>query len=211
MIGKYYSRLKVIERIEDYITPNGGKHIQYKCECVCGNLAVAQKDHLTSGRKKSCGCLRKENGKKTHGGTHTRLYRIWANMRNRRSNHRNPAWGRYGGRGIRVCDDWECFENFKYWAYSSGYSNELTLDRVDNNQGYEPDNCRWSNAFQQANNKRNNHRIEYNGETKTLSQWATVFALPYKTLHRRIVTLGWAPEEAFTKPLRKTSQSAKHN
>jgi hypothetical protein len=211
MIDKYFGRLKVVERIDDYVAPNGSKHIQYRCECSCGNSTIAKKEYLTSGRKKSCGCLKKENGKKTHGEIHTRLYRIWSNMCTRCSNPNNPAWAGYGGRGIHVCDDWKQFENFRDWAYNSDYSDELTIDRIDNNQGYNPNNCRWANSFQQANNKRNNHLVEHNGEVKTLSEWAKFFNIPYKTLHRRIVDLGWTTEKAFTQPLRQASQYAKHN
>lgn len=211
MIGRQFNRLTVISEIEDYISPSGGKHKQYMCLCQCGNTTKVLKEHLTSGRKKSCGCLKRENGKRTHGEIHTRLYRIWGNMCNRCSNPNNPAWDRYGGRGIQVCDKWKSFENFRNWAYSSGYSDELTIDRVDNDRGYEPNNCRWSDDFEQANNKRNNRLIEYNGEIKTLSEWSTALNIPYKTLHRRIIGLGWTVERAFTQPMRQTTQCVKHN
>lgn len=211
MIGRCFARLKVIERVDDYVAPSGGKHTRYKCECSCGNTVLVLKEHLLSGRQKSCGCLRKQSGKRTHGEIHTRLYRIWGNMCNRCSNPNNPAWERYGGRGIKVCDEWKHFENFRKWAYNSGYSDNLTIDRIDNDQGYFPINCRWADDIQQANNKSNNHLIEYKNETKTLSEWAVVLGIPYKTLHRRVVTLGWTIDKAFTKPLRQIKQYAKHN
>lgn len=205
MIGRWFGRLRVTREVESYVAPSGGTHKRYECECKCGNTVTVLKEHLMSGRQKSCGCLRKENGMRTHGEIHTRLYRIWGNMCNRCSNVNNPAWDRYGGRGICVCEEWRRFENFRDWAYSAGYSDELTLDRLDNDKGYNSTNCRWATDVQQANNKRNNRLVEYRGITQTLSEWASELQIPYKTLHRRIVALGWATERAFEYPLRKHS------
>lgn len=203
MIGMQFGRLTVIEKAADYVSPTGGIHKRYLCECTCGNTTIALKEWLTSGSKKSCGCLRHESRGKTHGEIHTRLYKIWGNMCNRCSNPNNPAWERYGGVEIYVCEEWKHYENFREWAYKSGYSDDLTIDRIDNSKGYNPDNCRWADRIQQANNKTCNLFVEYNGETKTLSEWARVLEIPYKTLHRRVVSLGWKLEQAFTQPLRK--------
>lgn len=205
MIGKRFGRILVIERDDNYISASGGVHKKYVCICDCGKRVKVLKEYLTSGRQKSCGCLKSENGKATHRETHTRLYRVWGNMCNRCSNPNNPAWHRYGGRGIIVCDEWKSYECFRDWATANGYADNLTLDRRDNDGAYCPSNCRWVDEFVQANNKRNNHLIEYNGETKTIAEWANFVNIPYKTLHRRIVELGWAVERAFTQPLRKIS------
>lgn len=209
IIGNQFGRLHVLSQCTDYVAPSGGVHKRYLCRCDCGNTTEVLKEHLLSGRKKSCGCLRRENGRPTHREIHTRLYKIWGNMCNRCTNSNNPAWGNYGGRGIYVCDQWKSYENFRDWANANGYGDKLTIDRIDNNAGYSPDNCRWVSDCVQANNKRNNHLIEYNGETKTIAEWAAVLHVPYKTLHRRIVSLHWGIERAFTQPVR--TQPAKTN
>lgn len=206
MVGKRFGRLLVVERTNDYVSASGGNHKKYRCVCGCGSYAEVLKEHLMSGRTRSCGCLRKENGKPTHREIHTRLYTIWGNMCNRCSNPNNPAWDRYGGRGITVCDEWKNYECFRDWAKGNGYTDELTIDRIDNSKGYNPSNCRWVDNYVQANNKRNNRLIEYNGQTKTLSEWARIIDIPYKTLHYRIVGLNWTVERAMTQPLRNTNK-----
>lgn len=203
MIGKRFSRLIVERRVEDYTTPSGGKHRRYECLCDCGNSCMVLKEYLTSGRQKSCGCLKKENGVRTHGDIHSRLYTIWGNMCNRCSNKNNPAWDNYGGRGITVCDEWKNYVAFRDWAIHNGYDDSLTIDREKNDKGYSPDNCRWVDRFVQANNKRTTHVVEFNGEEKSISDWAKQYSIPYKTLHRRIVSLGWNIERALTQPIRK--------
>lgn len=201
MIGKVFDHLSVVERLEDYVTPTGGKHKRYLCKCSCGKETAVLKEYLTSGRQKSCGCQR---GREiTHGHTSTRIYRIWANMVNRCTNPNNPAYHNYGGRGITVCDEWRKFEPFLAWAESSGYSDQLTIDRIDNESGYYPENCRWVNDFTQANNKRSNRFVEYGGQSMTLADWSRAVGIPYKTLHRRLVASGWDVERALTQKLRK--------
>lgn len=204
IIGQRFGRLLVIGVLPDIVQKNGRKRKNYLCQCDCGIIVEAQRDHLLGGREKSCGCLRSEMAKRqTHGDIHSRLYRAWGNMCNRCSNPNNPAWNRYGKRGITVCEEWHDYSAFREWAYHNGYSDELQLDRIDNNAGYNPQNCRWADRFVQANNKRNNHIIEFQGKTKTLSEWAKVLGIPYKSLHHRVVSLGWGIERAFTQPLRK--------
>ena len=208
MIGEKFERLVVEKQTDDYITPSGGHHKRYTCLCECGKRVDVLKEYLTSGRQKSCGCLKKENGHPTHREIHTRLYKIWGNMCNRCSNPNNPAWDRYGKRGILVCDDWKLYENFRDWAKSNGYNDDLTIDRIDNDRGYNPDNCRWADRYTQANNKRDNHIVEFKGQKKTLSEWASYLGIPYKTLHNRVVRLNWDIERAFTQPMRKSSSSS---
>lgn len=204
MIGKRFCRLIVVKKIDDYVSKSGGKHKRYSCICDCGKCVSVLKEHLTSGRQKSCGCLRKENGIFKHGEIDSRLYKIWGNMCNRCSNTRNPAWERYGGRGIKVCDGWKEYINFKNWALKNGYSDSLSIDRINNDGDYEPNNCRWVDKFVQANNKRSNHIIKYGGETKTLSEWAKHLNISYKVLFNRVKTLNWDIEKAFTQPVRKS-------
>ena len=127
IVGKRFNRLVVEKRIDDYVAPSGGVHKKYACICDCGQKVTVLKEHLTSKRQQSCGCLRKENGLVKHGEVNTRLYRIWGNMCNRCSNPNNPAWKNYGGRGIFVCDSWRKYENFRDWALKNGYNDTLTI------------------------------------------------------------------------------------
>lgn len=202
MIGRQFGKLVVLERDEDHITPSGGVHRKYICKCECGKTVSVMKEHLTSGRQKSCGCLKRLNGKPTHRQIKTRLYKIWGNMVNRCTNDSNPAWINYGGRGITVCEQWRKFEQFRDWALSHGYNDTLQIDRINNDLGYCPDNCRWVDGYVQANNKRNNHLIEYMGVSKPIGAWAREYNIPYKTLHRRINSLHWSIDRALNTPVK---------
>ncbi len=123
----------------------------------------------------------------THGKSGTRLYRTWTDMRNRCNNHKNLHYSRYGGRGIKVCDEWQrSFDSFHAWAIANGYSDDLTIDRIDVNGNYEPANCRWITMSQQQFNKSNKRLLTVNGETKTIAQWAECTGLKYDTIWRRI-------------------------
>lgn len=133
-----------------------------------------------------------------HGKRKTKLYIVWCNMRNRCDCTGNKEYKNYGGRGISVCSDWYSFIAFMNWAFASGYSKGLTIDRIDNDKGYYPENCRWITRKEQANNKTNNHYITYRGETKTLKQWSESLNIPYYRLRSRINNCGFSIEEAFS-------------
>lgn len=128
-----------------------------------------------------------------------RLYRIWCAMRERCRRAANNRYNRYGGRGIKVCDEWQDYIVFKAWAIKSGYSDGLTIDRIDNNGNYEPSNCRWADNYEQANNKRNNHLITYNGETHSAAEWARLTGIPYRTILSRLNRDRMPPEKVFIK------------
>lgn len=137
-----------------------------------------------------------------HGKRKTRLYRIWLGMKNRCNNPKTSRYPDYGSRGITVCDEWkDDFQAFYDWSISNGYEDHLTIDRIDNDKGYSPDNCRWVSYLVQGNNSRHNHMITYCGETKSMSDWGRSLDLPFYLLSNRINVYGWTVERAFTTPV----------
>jgi len=139
------------------------------------------------------------------GMSNTRIYRCWNRMKHRCYNVNNKDYKHYGGRGITVCDEWLDdilgFTNFYYWAMSSGYSDDLTIDRIDVNGNYEPSNCRWATIFEQRNNMRSNVVLTYNGETHNLKQWADKLGLVYRALCSRYER-GWSVEDILETPIK---------
>ena len=142
---------------------------------------------------------------------HIRLSGIFRNMKNRCNNPNNKDYIRYGNRGIKVCDEWlnseqvhtkgksttQGFLAFEQWAITNGYSNELTLDRIDNNKGYSPENCHWVSKKAQANNTRRNRNITYKGRTQSLAQWCRELNLNYRTVKSRLNQCRWTVKRAF--------------
>lgn len=143
--------------------------------------------------------------------SNTRLFWIWHSMMDRCSNKNAVGYKHYGGKGIQVCDEWKDSTAFIKWALANGYRDDLTIDRIDSNKNYEPDNCRWADWKVQANNTSRNHYLTINGETKTLAQWAEYYGVPYKYVHKRTRDLGWSFEDAVSRPVRKCERSKKNN
>lgn len=203
LTGQQFGRLTVIER-----AANKGKQVMWKCRCECGQEIVTRGDNLTSGATKSCGCYNRSQSSKAHtkhGEHNTRLNRIWRKMKNRCTNPSNTSYKNYGGRGITVCQEWaDSFETFRDWAMANGYRDALTIDREDVNGPYSPENCRWITNQKQQNNRRDNHYITFNGETRTITEWARLYNLSENALVHRIQR-GWDVEKAFTTPLNKKS------
>lgn len=196
MIGKKYGKLTVLKLDEK----RSGKRKYYICQCECGNLKSVRDDCLKSGNTKSCGCLLKEiNNSKTQY-TKEKLYHVWAGMKSRCNNPNTYRYEDYGGRGIKVCDEWNGehnYVNFRTWAINNGYSEGLTIDRINVNGNYEPNNCRWVNQHIQSRNTRRNLNITYNGETHVLQDWSEILNININTLYHRIYILGWDIKEAF--------------
>lgn len=205
LVGEKFGRLTVIKQVEDYISPKGQHAWQWLCKCSCGNETIVTTSRLKGKTTSSCGCLQKEKviqRNMKHGERHTRLYSIWADMKHRCYNRKDHYFSDYGGRGIKVCKEWENdYSCFCKWAKENGYNNSLTIDRIDVNGNYEPDNCKWSNSIEQANNKRNNIFITYKEETKTIAEWARFLNMPYITLYSRLKYYKWTVDKAFTKPI----------
>lgn len=134
----------------------------------------------------------------------SRLRKIWESMHERCEYQRHPHFKDYGGRGIKVCEAWDSYLPFAKWAMKNGYSQDLTIDRIDGNKGYCPSNCRWVTQKEQQNNKRSNHKIKYNGEIRNLSEWADMYGIGRTTLRERL-KCGWSIEKALSTPVRQYS------
>lgn len=179
---------------------------KWLCKCKCGNNKIKSiyYNGLIDGRSLSCGCLRNERirqSNSTHGESNTRLYGIWLAMRKKCENKNFIEFYNYGGRGISVCNEWtRSFESFRDWSLTNGYEENLSIDRIDTNGNYCPENCRWADAITQANNTRRNNLATLCGETKTVKEWSRVLNIPYQTLMSRLHKLNWDVEKAFTTP-----------
>ena len=192
LVGQKFDRLTVLKRVGSRYS-----HHIWQCKCDCGELKEISGISLKKGLSRSCGCLAREGNNKSHGLAKTRQYKIWANMLKRCNNPKGNRYYIYGGKGIKVCDNWLKFESF--WNdMKKGYSDNLSIDRINNNGNYEKNNCRWATKYEQMNNRSNSVFVTYNNETKTLSQWARKIGMNYDLLRLRIFTYKWPIEEAFT-------------
>lgn len=157
--GRRFGRLVVVKRADECVGHSYG-HSLWMCLCDCGNETYVYGSNLLQGKTKSCGCYHTEMIKaanSTHGESKTRLHRIWAGMKERCYNTRASNYHNYGGRGISVCDEWRnSFSAFRDWAVLNGYKDHLSIDRINVDGNYEPQNCRWATFIEQNNNKRNN-------------------------------------------------------
>lgn len=142
-----------------------------------------------------------------HGLGETRIHRVWRGMRSRCSNPNDPGYRYYGGKGVSVCKERGNFMAFYEWSIENGYTDKLSIDRIDSNGDYSPSNCRWVSMKVQQNNRGNNHVIEFKGEKHTMSEWAEVIGISPKTLSKRLCD-GWTVKRALTTPI-DTSKSHK--
>ena len=205
-VGNRYGSLEVLE----YYGTNGHNAL-WRCKCDCGNECVKLGISLRAGHTKSCGCLHKtqliERNRKYHFDYPRRLYHTWVHMIARCEKPKDAAYKDYGGRGIRVCDEWHDFEKFAKWAISNGYKGTLTIDRIDNSGDYCPENCKWSTKIEQENNKRTNRPVTINGITKNLVQWCNLYGINRNTVQSRL-RYGWDIESAITTPVSKQENPA---
>lgn len=189
LTGRRFGRLTVLSRAENR---NGATY--WNCLCDCGNKKTVRASHLKSNETVSCGCYREEvreafyhrfDGVPRSTLKTERLYGIWVNMKSRCNNPNISKYRRYGGRGISVCDEWEHYEPFKNWAIENGYSDNLMIDRIDNDGNYEPSNCRWVTNKENCNNRSTCHYLTVGGETHTLSEWSDITGIPSRRLWMR--------------------------
>ncbi len=192
--GERFGRLIVLSRAE-----NKNHRVMWLCQCDCGNRTTVQANHLSDGSTLSCG--------KCANARNSRLYKsVWNKLFQRCYNQNCHDYKNYGGRGIKVCDDWHSYLSFRNWAVANGYDEAApygvcTLDRIDVNGDYCPENCRFVDLTTQCRNKQYNHFVTYNGRTKTIAEWADISGISASALYNRF-NRGWSPERAFTQPVR---------
>lgn len=191
LTGDKYGKLTVVSYYGKY-----KGRTAWKCICDCGQEKIVVGHQLRSGKTSSCGCLYYTSNAKrneTHGMSGTRIYKCWYGMKQRCK--RNPNY-----EGICVCEEWnKSFESFYKWLIESGYSDVLTLDRIDPYGNYSPENCRWVDYKTQENNRRNNRKVTVFGETHTLAEWSDITGILSETLRNRLES-GWPEEDLFIKP-----------
>lgn len=205
--GQKFGRLTVLERVEN----NKFNQVQWKCKCDCGKEVIVKSYFLTTNQTKSCGCLKKEQdyiniAKKTHNMSNTRLYNIWRHMKSRCANPNNKRHKFYFDKGITVCEEWKNdFMNFYKWAMKNGYKENLTIDRINNDGNYEPNNCRWATIKEQNNNQSNNIKIKYGNKIYTLNELSKKYNIKKNTLYLRIKR-NWSIERALNEETHKVKQ-----
>ncbi|HUT44500.1 MAG TPA: hypothetical protein VMW95_09200 [Desulfobacterales bacterium] len=180
----------------------------FKCQCECGNIKVIIGTSLSFGRTQSCGCLREGQTKKLnelnykHGMNGKPIYNVHRAMLNRCNLETDYHYPGYGGRGISVCKEWMKFEPFYKWAVANGYSEGLTIDRVNNNGNYEPSNCRWTTYKEQARNSRNNRIIDIDGESLCVAEWGEKLGIKPQIISKRLFR-GWPERRAVLTPVKR--------
>lgn len=228
LTGRVFGKWTVLKQAEDYIQPSNGKHYAMwlcKCSCSYGTVTAVQGNHLINGESTKCKyCFQDENRKRLIEQNKNnsldifrepisdeeqklqdrrkRIYDIWKGMNNRCNNPNNEKYSRYGERGILICDEWKNFDTFYNWAINNGYQDNLSIDRINNNGNYEPNNCRWADNIIQQNNKSTNCLLTYKDETHTLQEWSRITGIDRRTISNRINRNGWSIADALEKPIK---------
>lgn len=207
LVGRRFGMLEVEEYYGFTTSKSDSRTIYYICKCDCGNRICVSGNSLTTENTKSCGCYRKaftSTQFKTHGFRKSRIYKIYHGMKKRCYNVNCKSYSRYGGRGIYICDEWLNGENgfitFYNWSIENGYDDTLSIDRIDNDGPYSPENCRWTTIDFQAKNTSKNVYITYCSYTLPLSVWSVIAEIPYKILYGRLFTNGWSVYDSLTIP-----------
>ena len=201
-LGCRFGRLVVLREVASHRTPNGSIVRRVECECDCGEVGVFGLPRLRNGGTKSCGCLGREQRAKrwtTHGGTGRPEYRVWSGIKGRCCNDSDSGYASYGGRGIKVCERWR--ESFAAFLEDMGErpSPEHSIDRIDNDGDYCPENCRWATRAEQSRNMRSNVFIEHEGESLCVADWAKRYGMTPSMLARRLAS-GWEFADALSAP-----------
>lgn len=209
-VGDRYGRLTVVALAD--VTDRG--HKRWLCQCECGSSAkVVFQSTLRRGTTVSCGCWRQEMATemaRRHDGSETREWRIWSTMRRRCTNPMDTSFQRYGARGITVCERWrESFSNF-FADMGPRPTTKHSIDRIDNDGPYAPENCRWATPTEQARNRRDNVRVTFDGREMTMAEWASAQGINRGTLRDRLRD-GWSVEDALTKPARALRRHRERN
>lgn len=194
LTGMKFGYWYVMCRVEDGISKTGNHFTKFKCRRDCGTVKDVLASSLRNGRSRSCGCRAREVSRKvcqdnftTHGDSKTRLYKIYCGMKKRCYDKKSSNYANYGARGITVCQEWlGNWESFKSWSIENGYTDTLSIDRIDVNGEYSPLNCRWVTRDVQANNRRNNRVVEFGNEVHTVVEWSKILDIPYKRLHKKL-------------------------
>lgn len=203
LTNKQFGRLVALFIDNESREPN---KVKWVCACSCGRRKSVRADHLTRGKISSCGCLCAEMSAKinlSHGMTGTRTYKIWQGMKRRCENKNERFYPHYGGRGITICERWRSFTAFL--ADMGEAPDGMSIDRINNDLGYSPENCRWADDITQMNNMRSNRYIEFNGEKKSAANWSRETGVPSLTIISRI-NRGWPVETALFKKPRPTGR-----
>lgn len=200
--GDRFGYLTVIREVEPNITPCGTVQRKFLCRCDCGSEVIHSLGAFRRSSNCSCGCKNYDigslNRKYTKEQTSSFLYSTWQGMKQRCLDPKSTSYYLYGGRGIKVCNEWLYdYTKFYDWALSNGASKEMTLDRIDVNGDYEPSNCRWADAYTQANNTRQNRFIEYNGERLSVMQWSRRTGIKESAIRARLDLYGYSIGEAL--------------
>jgi hypothetical protein len=203
LTGQRFGRLEVISPA----FKDKRNQWHWSCKCGCGNTKTISGRSLVNGNTRSCGCLHSEKIRKLmtkHGFSKTRLEQVRNDMQKRCYNPKRSSYKWYGGRGITVCEEWRTNPaSFYTWAIESGYEEHLTIERIDVNGNYCPENCKWVTQKEQKNNQRSNHLITYKGKTRTMAKWSEITGISYSTLRSRQRS-GWSDEKTIETPILKT-------
>lgn len=204
MVGKRFGRWSVIQ---DSAQRSKSGTIRYLCRCDCGTVKTVGGASLRNGTSVSCGCYNREVITNPNKVRNEKLYAVWNGMKQRCANKNDKKYRHYGGRGIRVCDEWRSdYSAFKNWSEENGYKPGLSIDRENNDGPYSPNNCRWVTTKIQNSNNRRNRKLTIDGLTKTITEWAESTGVKPSTITRRI-ELGWPLCDLFRPVIEKYSHS----